>query len=114
MPLLKCCALGRFLAAMALVGYLIAAGEQFVPDRHDWHAVTTSVLAATPAVPAGHSTPAPAHPVHVCHDGHQHTVGPVVLSRALKSTGMPSAITTTPQEQQSSPPPHSFFRPPIA
>lgn len=105
--------LGRFLAAAALMAYLLATGEQGIPDDHDWHASSTAVD-ATPLSPASHPLPGPVHPVHVCHDGHQHAVAPVHFVSAPVFAGVFAKTVLTMPDEPSAPPPHSFFRPPIA
>lgn len=67
--------IGRLLATVALLGYVSASAEQYVPDDHDWHAADAPGVVATGEVPPGPTQPAPGHPVHVCHEAHQHTVG---------------------------------------
>ena len=65
----------RLLATVALLGYVSASAEQYVPDDHDWHAADAPAVVATGEVPPGPTQPAPGHPVHVCHGAHQHAAG---------------------------------------
>lgn len=66
---------GRLLATVALLGYVSASAEQYVPDDHDWHAADAPAVVAAGEVPPGPAEPAPGHPVHVCHGAHQHAAG---------------------------------------
>ena len=64
---------GRLLTAFALLGYLAATAEQIVPDCHD----RDGVIAVVSTLAAGgysnqQSDHSPAHPFHLCHEGHQH------------------------------------------
>lgn len=104
----------RLLATVALVGYLGASVEQYVPDDHDWHAEDAPAVVAAGELPPGPAEPAPGHPVHVCHGAHQHAVGPVATVNPLpafvnEACSLPFLETDAPE----SPAPSTPLRPPI-
>ena len=104
----------RLLATLALVGYLGASAEQYVPDDHDWHAADAPAVVAAGEVPPGPAEPAPGHPVHVCHGAHQHAVGPVATVTPLpafvnEACSLPALETDAPASPSTSTP----LRPPI-
>mgnify|MGYP001286287119 CR=1 FL=1 len=104
----------RLLATVALLGYVSASAEQYVPDDHDWHAADAPAVVATGEVPPGPAEPAPGHPVHVCHGAHQHAVGPVATVTPLPafvSEAWPPAAFDT--DAPASPSSSTPLRPPI-
>lgn len=106
--------IGRLVATVALASLLVANGEQYLPDDHDWHASQAgSVLANDETAPTP-DFPAPAHPIHVCHGEHQHT-----LSRPADESPLPvwvAAISRITFPKLDPPPalaPRLVLRPPI-
>lgn len=106
--------IGRLLATVALLGYVSASAEQYVPDDHDWHAADAPAVVATGEFPPGPAEPVPGHPVHVCHGAHQHTGGPIATVNPLPAlvdlAWSPPALQT---DAPSSAPSSTLLRPPI-
>lgn len=106
--------LGRLLATVALLGYLGANAEQYLPDDHDWHAADAPAVVATGALPSGPAEPAPGHPVHVCHGAHQHTVGQLpAVAPLLAFINVACALPALEPAAPVSPTPSTPLRPPI-
>lgn len=107
------CLLGRLLTALVFAAHLLASGEQVIPDAHDWHGPGASAVVAASPSPARPSPSSPQSPVHVCHDGHQHTAALITFASLPVFASVFSEPVLTVPGEPSAPPPRSFFRPPI-
>ena len=107
--------IGRLVATVALLSLVAANGEQYLPDNHDWHASQAGPVLASGEAPPSPGQPAPAHPIHVCHGEHQHT-----LSRPSGESTFPVSVAavyrvTIPKlDPPRSLAPRLLLRPPIA
>ncbi len=100
--------------SILLLGYLTTVAEEAIPDDHDWHRASGGTVTATASdAPAQPGPGVPAHGVHVCHDGHQHTSA-LSLGATGRTQVLAARIVIDPEPVRPRvPPPHPFFRPPI-